>query len=154
LVFDLGTVGEDAFYMDSLGNTTGVYDDGRTWGLGELDEEARIIDREVWGTDRDRIGLWDQECIAEPNVVYPFGDPRANCTRDNGRQYTEDLNGNGILDADGGEYFRYVVRLDEQSELLVRDTAASGTGFGLYRIPLRAGEPVIGASDATWRFIR
>ncbi|HSJ32844.1 MAG TPA: cell surface protein SprA, partial [Longimicrobiales bacterium] len=154
LIFDIGTVGEDAFYVDSLGNTNGVYEDGRTWGLGELDEEARLIDREVWGTDRDRIGLWNQECIAEPNVVYPFGDPRSNCTRGNGRQDTEDLNGNGILDADDGQYFRYVVRLDEASEYLVRDTAATGTVFRLYRIPLRTGEPVNGAGDATWRFIR
>ena len=154
LIFDIGTVGEDAFHIDSLGNTTGTYDDGRTWGLGVLDEEARVIDREVWGTERDLIGLWNQECLAEPNVVYAFGDPRANCTRGNGRQDTEDLNGNGILDADDGQYFRYVVRLDEASEYLVRDTSATGTGFRHYRIPLRTGEPVNGAGDATWRFIR
>ncbi|HEX2168147.1 MAG TPA: hypothetical protein VHG09_13015, partial [Longimicrobiales bacterium] len=154
LIFDIGTVGEDAFYMDSLGNTNGTYPDGRTWGLGELDEEARIIDREVWGTDADRIGLWNQECLAEPNIVYPFSDVRSNCTRNNGRPDSEDMNGNGILDQDDGQYFRYVVQLDGNSEYLVRDTAATGTGFRLYRIPLRSGDPVNGATDATWRFIR
>ncbi|MBR9991361.1 MAG: hypothetical protein KFH98_16475 [Gemmatimonadetes bacterium] len=154
LIFDIGTVSEDAFYIDSLGNTSGTYEDGRPWGLGVLDEEARIIDREVWGTERDRMGLWNQQCMAEPNAVYPFGDRRANCTRNNGRQDSEDLNGNGILDADDGQYFRYVVRLDEASRYLVRDTAATQTGFRLYRIPLRSGEPLNGAGDATWRFIR
>src|SRR5690606_11809569 len=132
----------------------GTYDDGRTWGLGELDEEARIIDREVWGVEADQLGLWNQECRAEPNIVYDFSDVRANCTRNNGRQDSEDLNGNGILDADDGQYFRYVVQLGESSEYLVRDTAATGTGFRLYRIPLRSGDPVNGATDATWRFIR
>jgi hypothetical protein len=154
LIFDIGTVSEDAFYVDSLGNTTGTYEDGRPWGLGRLDEEARIINREVWGTDRDQLGLWDQNCRAEPILTYPLGDARANCTRNNGVQDSEDLNGNGILDADDGQYFRYVVQLDQLSEFLVRDTAATGTGYRLYRIPLRDGVPVNGANDATWRFIR
>ena len=39
--------------------------DGRPWGLGLLDEEARVADREVWGLDKDRRGLWDQPCLAE-----------------------------------------------------------------------------------------
>jgi hypothetical protein len=154
LIVDIGTVGEDAFYADSLGRTNGVYDDGRAWGLGVLDEEARVIEREIWGTDKDRRGLWDQNCRAEPLVAYPLGDPRSNCTRGNGVPDTEDLNGNGILDADDGQYFRYVVQLDRLSEYLVRDTAATGTGFRLYRIPLRSGVAVNGANDGTWRFIR
>jgi hypothetical protein len=154
LIFDVGTVGEDAFYMDSLGRTSGVYPDGTPWGLGVLDEEASLINREVWGTERDRRGLWNQECMAEPLIPYPLGDPRANCTRNNGLQDTEDLNGNGILDADDGQYFRYVVQLDRMSEYLMRDTMATGTGYRLYRIPLRSGTAVNGANDGTWRFIR
>jgi len=155
LVFDIGTISEDAFYMDAQGNTEGEYEEnGRQWGLRVLDEEARLIEREVWGTDKDALGLWDQECVREPLVTYPIGDPRVNCTRGNGLQDTEDLNGNGILDADDGQYFRYVVRLDEHSEYLVRDTQQTGTLYRLYRIPLRSGEPVNGANDGTWRFIR
>jgi hypothetical protein len=154
LIFDIGTVSEDAFYVDSLGLTNGTYDDGTPWGLGLLDEEARLINREVWGTERDQLGLWNQPCRAEPVLTYPLGDPRANCTRNNGVQDGEDLNGNGILDADDGQFFRYVVQLDQLSEFLVRDTAATGTGYRLYRIPLRDGVPVNGANDATWRFIR
>src|SRR5690606_4587278 len=155
LIFDIGTVSEDAFFVDSLGNVNGTYDEnGREWGLGILDEEARVVDREVWGTDKDLLGLWDQPCIAEPHVTYPLADPRSNCTRGNGIADTEDLNGNGILDASDGQYFRFVVQLDQLSEYLVRDTAATRTGFRLYRIPLRSGEAVNGANDATWRFIR
>jgi hypothetical protein len=154
LIFDVGTVGEDGFYMDSLGRTSGVYPDGTRWGLGVLDEEASLINREVWGTERDRRGLWDQQCMAEPLIPYPLGDPRANCTRNNGIPDSEDLNGNGILDADDGQYFRYVVQLDRISEYLMRDTVATGTGYRLYRIPLRSGTAVNGANEGTWRFIR
>ena len=154
LIFDVGVVSEDAFYVDSLGRTAGTDNDGRRWGEGELDEEARLIEREVWGTDKDQRGLWDQSCLAEPITVYALRDPRANCTRGNGFNDTEDLNGNGVLDRDDGQYFRYVVQLDETSEYLVRDTAATGTIFRLYRIPLRNGVAVNGANDGTWRFIR
>lgn len=157
LVFDIGVVGEDAFYVDSLGNTNGTYQtDGRPWGLGVLDEEARLAEREVWGTPLDQRGLWDQPCQAEPLQAYPLGDPRSNCARGNGIPDTEDLDGNGVLDAADGAYFRYVVRLDQLSPYLVRDTAATGTAYRLYRIPLRgaAGIPVNGASEATWRFVK
>src|SRR5690606_21952412 len=46
--------------------------------------------------------------------------------------------------------------LDQLSPYLVRDTAATGTAYRLYRIPLRgaAGLPVNGASEATWRFVK
>lgn len=159
LVFDIGTVGEDAFYFDEAGRTNGVYegDGGAPWGLGILDEEARVLDREIWGTLHDQRGLWDQPCSGQRGATYPLGDPRANCTRSNGRPDTEDLDGNGILSAADGQYFRYVVPLDEVTEYLVRDAGAGGTGtqFRLYRIPLRgAGATPIGASDATWRYIK
>src|SRR5690606_21552322 len=48
LIIDIGTVSEDAFYYDSLGATTGTYPDGRPWGLGILDEEARLAENEIW----------------------------------------------------------------------------------------------------------
>ena len=156
LVLDIGTAGEDAFYVDAEGNTNGTYPDGVPWGLGVLDEEASVSRREVWGPLQDARGLWDQPCDADPLTAYPRGDPRSNCTRGNGVNDTEDLDGNGILDADDGAYFRYVIRLDRVSQYLVRDTDATGTGFRLYRIPLRtgAGAAVNGANEGTWRFIK
>src|SRR5690606_7776229 len=48
LIIDIGTVSEDAFYYDSLGATSGTYPDGRPWGLGILDEEARLVEHEIW----------------------------------------------------------------------------------------------------------
>jgi hypothetical protein len=154
LVIDIGSAGEDAFYLDPEGNPSGVYPDGQPWGLGVLDAEARLAEREIWGPDRDARGLWDQPCEADPLTAYPLGDLRANCTRGNGIPDSEDLDGNGVLQAEDGALFRYVVTLDRLSPYLVRDTMATGTAFRLYRIPLRNGAPINGASDATWRFIR
>lgn len=157
LVIDIGTVSEDAYYFDSEGRTNGVYPDGRPWGIGILDEEARAAEREIWGPALDSLGLWDQPCRAEPgHQSYPLGDPRANCARGNGLLDTEDLDGNGILDATDGAYFRYVVRLDGASPYLVRDRAGTGTEFRLYRIPLRGpgAIPIGGANEGTWRYIK
>jgi len=154
LIFDFGTTAEDGFYVDSAGRTNGVYGDGRRWGLNELDEEARTRDREVWGTTADARGLWDQPCQAEPLKAYALGDERSNCTRGNGVPDTEDLDGNGALDPNDGEYFRYVVRLDQLSPYLARDTTETGTVYRLFRVRLRDGVPVNGATDGTWRSIK
>src|SRR6185437_5296057 len=96
-------------------------------------------------------------CRAEPGQrAYHPGDPRANCTRGNGEVDTEDLDGDGILQERDGAHFRYVVRLDRSSPYLVRDRSATGTEFALYRIPLRGpgALPLLGADDATWRYIK
>ncbi len=154
LIFDIGTVSEDAFYVDSLGRTTGTYPDGTPWGLGRLDEEARLADREVWGPDKDARGLWDQACVTKPTTSYQITDPRLNCTRGNGIRNSEDLDGNGVLTQSDGSYFRYTVRLDQLSEYLVRDRTQTGTNYQLYRIPLRSGTSINGANDGTWRFIK
>ena len=156
LVFDIGTVGEDAFYYDPSGNLSGVNGQGNPWGQGVLDEEARLARREIWGPEADARGLWDQDCEADPINPVPLGDRSANCTRKNGRPDTEDLNGNGVLDATDGAYYRYVVPLKQLSGYMIRDQSETGTPFRLYRIPLRGGgaTAVNGASAATWRFIR
>ena len=155
VIIDIGSVSEDAFYFDSTGATSGTTFIGRPWGQGVLDEEARLALREVWGPAMDARGLWDQACEADRRPV-PLGDPRANCTVNNGRPDSEDLNANGVLDDLDGPLFRYVVRLDGSSPYLVRDQAETGTPFRLYRIPLRGpgGIPVQNASDATWRFAK
>jgi hypothetical protein len=156
LVIDIGTVSEDAFYFDSTFALTGVDALGRPWGQGVLDEEASLAQREVWGPDDDRLGLWGQTCEADRANPVPLGDPRANCTVNNGRRDTEDLNGNGVLDPLDGPAFRYVIPLSRVSEYVVRDQAATGTRFRLYRVPLRGpgAIPMHGASEATWRFIQ
>ncbi len=156
LIFDIGTVGEDAFYYDLGGNLAGITDEGIPWGEGVLDEEARLAQREVWGPEADARGLWDQECEADRLNPVPLGDRRANCTRNNGRPDTEDLNGNGVLDDADGPYHRYAIRLDAVSPYLVRTQHETGTAFRLYRIPLRGATAtaVNGASAATWRFVK
>src|SRR5687768_6633563 len=154
LIFDIGTVSEDAFYYDDNGATNGTHEDGAPWGLGFLDEEARLAQREIWGPDLDARGLYNESCKGAGINTPPLGDVSANCARDNGSPDTEDLDGNGILDGSDGSYFRYVVSLDALSQYLVRDRSATQTQYRLYRIPLRDGTPINGASTATWRFIK
>ena len=155
LVIDIGTVDEDAFYFNDQGERSGTGSFGRPWGVGVLDEEARLAQREVWGPIDDQRGLWDQDCEADRLNPVPLGDPRANCTVLNGRPDTEDLNANGVLDGDG-PFHRYVVPIGPSSPYLVRGQNATSTAFRLFRIPLRglAGIPMNGASDASWRFVR
>ncbi|NIP80367.1 MAG: hypothetical protein GWM90_14530, partial [Gemmatimonadetes bacterium] len=158
LVIDIGSVSEDAYYVDETGAVQGTTEFGQPWGLGVLDEEAQLALREVWGPEHDRQGLWDQSCEADRLNPVPLGDPRANCTVLNGRPDTEDLNANGVLDGMDGPSFRYVVPIGRDSPYLVRDENATGSelGFRLFRIPLRGpgAIPLNGASDASWRFVK
>ena len=62
LIFDIGTVGEDAFYFDDQGNVNPSHPSGRPAGLGILDEEARLAQREIWGPDLDANGLYGESC--------------------------------------------------------------------------------------------
>ncbi|MEX2527510.1 MAG: hypothetical protein WEA09_07720 [Gemmatimonadota bacterium] len=155
LVVDLGRVSEDAHFVDQGGQTSGVRDDGRPWGLGVLDQEADPRRGEIWNPESDARGVWVEACEAEAGGIYRLGDRRANCTRGNGRPDTEDLNRNGILDLEE-RHQRWVVRLDGSSPYLVRDRSGTGTSFRLYRLPLRAltGDAVGGGlDDADWRAI-
>ena len=136
LIFDLGTVSEDALFVDEQGLASGTREGGDAWGLGALDQEADPRRGEIWSDELDRRGLWDEACLATRAVVYRIGDPRVNCTRGNGRPDSEDLDGDGNLDIDE-RYLRYLVELDGSSPYLVRDTTGTGTLFRLYRIPLR-----------------
>ncbi|MDX1748496.1 MAG: hypothetical protein R3324_21395, partial [Halobacteriales archaeon] len=122
LIIDIGTVSEDALVADSLGFPS---------GLGELDQEADPLVG-VWG-NQDDTGIWDQACVAEPDVTaYPLNDPRANCTNNNGIEDTEDLNRDNFLNTEE-RYIRFVVPLNEPSRYLDRQTASD---FSKYRIPL------------------
>ena len=138
LVIDLGAVGEDGMFIDGQGRTSGVKENGAPWGLGRLDHEADPRLGEVWSDATDQRGLWGETCQAKPGAVYDLGDPRANCTRGNGVQDTEDLDGDGNLD-NLERYLRFVVPLDGSSPFLARNQAETGTEFRLYRIPIRGG---------------
>ncbi|MGI9626195.1 MAG: hypothetical protein ACR2QM_05110, partial [Longimicrobiales bacterium] len=137
LVFDLGVVSEDAFFVDAEGAVSGLKaGSGLPWGLGLLDQEADPRRGEVWGNLTDGRGVWDESCFGERARVYRLGDDRANCTRGNGRPDSEDLDEDGNLDT-LERYRRYVVPLDGTSPFLVRDREATGTDFRLYRVPIR-----------------
>jgi len=156
LVIDLGTVTEDAFFVDATGSTTGLRDDGRSWGLGLLDQEADPRLGELWNDTRDAGGVWAETCLSEPGRIYPAGDERASCSAGNGRPDSEDLDSDGNLDVQE-RHLRYVVRLDGTSPFLERNRNETGTEFQLYRIPIRgaAGVEVGGSiTDADLRAVR
>ncbi|MEJ2540163.1 MAG: hypothetical protein P8188_09355 [Gemmatimonadota bacterium] len=155
LVVDLGTVSEDALFVDADGNTSGVKENAVPWGLGVLDQEADPALGQVWGNALDAVGLWSEECVGEPGRIWRLGDPRANCTRSNGRNDTEDLDGDGNLDT-AERTLRYVVDLGSSSPFLARGRNETGTDFRLYRIPIRgAGVEVNGpVTEADLRAVR
>jgi hypothetical protein len=156
LVLDLGTVSEDALFIDANGNTSGTRADGRPWGLGILDQEADPARGELWNDAADALGVWGETCTAERGRIYRIGDPRSVCTRGNGRPDSEDLDGDGILDTQE-RHLRYVVLLDGSSPYLARSAAETGTDFQLYRIPIRGvGAIEVGGAvgDADLRSVR
>ncbi|MCH7933457.1 MAG: hypothetical protein IIC36_05625 [Gemmatimonadetes bacterium] len=156
LIIDLGVTGEDALFIDAQGRTAGVKGNGTPWGLGRLDHEADPRLGEVWSDDADQRGVWGETCQAKAGTVYDLGDRRANCTRGNGVQDSEDLDGDGNLD-NLERYIRFVVRLDGSSPFLVRNQSETGTEFQLYRIPLRGADvtEVPGAfSEADFRAVK
>ncbi|MBT8396850.1 MAG: hypothetical protein KJN92_07780 [Gemmatimonadetes bacterium] len=157
LLLDLGRVGEDAFFLDGDRQTTGTHPDtGENWGLGFLDQEADPRKGEIWNRLLDEGGVWVEECLGARGRIYPLGDPRANCTRSNGRNDTEDLDGDGNLLTEDRVY-RYKVRLDGNSPYLVRTRQETGTSFQLYRIPLRGPDALnVGGrvTEADWRAVK
>ncbi|MEQ1857118.1 MAG: hypothetical protein ABL963_11630, partial [Longimicrobiales bacterium] len=155
LVVDLGTVSEDAFFVDSAGGVNGARSDGRLWGIGQLDQEADPRLGEIWSDATDAFGVWGETCVAERGRIHRPGDPRANCTRANGRPDSEDLDADGNLD--GSErHLRYVIPLDASSPYLERTASETGTGFQLFRIPIRSASTFVGGvlSEADLRQIR
>jgi len=157
LALDLGRVSEDALFVDGEGRTSGTHPGtGESWGLGFLDQEADPRKGEIWNGLLDEAGVWVEDCVGARGRIYPLGDPRANCTRENGRNDSEDLDGDGNLMTEDRVY-RYVVRLDGNSPYLVRTRQETGSSFQLYRIPLRGPDAVnVGGrvTDADWRAVK
>ena len=142
LLLDLGSVSEDGLFIDSLGNTSGTrQESGVPWGLGVLDQEADPRRGEIWNSEADARGVWPERCVSRPGAIYRPGDPRANCTRENGRRDQEDLDEDGNLDV-AERHLRYVIRLDGTSPYLTRTRTETGTDFQLYRIPIRGPDAV------------
>ena len=147
LVFDLGTVNEDALGIAPLTIATTGSDSvftGRQYvGPGRLDSERSSFD--VFDAQVDDIGILGDrpdvlvdavtgEEIPEPGAlcerflssavpVFPWGDLSGRCTRGNGSLDTEDLNGDNVLNATGANesVFRYVVTLLPGDKYFVRN---------------------------------
>jgi len=157
LILDLGRVSEDALFTDGEGRTSGVDPDtGEPWGLGFLDQEADPMRGEIWNDLLDRRGVWVEACEGKRGQIYVLGDPSANCTRGNGRNDTEDLDGNGNR-ATEDRVYRYVVHLDGSSPYLTRTREETGSSFQLYRIPLRGPLATnVGGrvTEADWRAVK
>ncbi|MEJ2483879.1 MAG: hypothetical protein P8049_12405, partial [Gemmatimonadota bacterium] len=142
IIIDVGTVSEDAVVLDSLGFPA---------GLGQLDQEVDPLVG-VWG-NQDDTGIWDQGCTATPDeTAYPLGDPRANCTRGNGLEDSEDLNRDAFLNRDE-RFFRYVIPLNVASRYLVRPTGGEFE-FNLYRVPLRLPDYQVNATGENQQNVR
>jgi len=173
LVVDLGTVSEDALAVapDSFtANGADTVFTGRQYvGAGRLDTErsevgifnAGVDDIGILGDRPDNIVEVGQGPIGELPLcqrllqnsvpVFPWGDLSSRCTRGNGVLDTEDLNGDGVLDAAGPNesVFRYIVDLAADS-FFVRDgvtitgTDQQSTTWKLYRVPLRSVAQTLG----------
>ncbi|HKH83930.1 MAG TPA: cell surface protein SprA [Gemmatimonadales bacterium] len=146
LVFDLGTVNEDALALAPQAMTVAGSDtsfSGRQYvGLGRLDTERSSID--IFDAQVDDIGILGdrpdalvdgltgepidplplcQRFLGTSVPVFPWGDLSGRCTRGNGSLDTEDLNGDNVLNASGANesVFRYVVNLAPGSKYFVRN---------------------------------
>ncbi|MGH7586366.1 MAG: hypothetical protein ACREMH_08985 [Gemmatimonadales bacterium] len=175
LVFDLGTVSEDALAVAPTEFTVSGTD--TTWtgrqyvGPSRLDTErsatgifnADVDDNGVLG-DRPDVVLGPAGPVTEPALcqrvlsasvpVFPWGDLSARCSNGNGVLDAEDLNGDNLLDARGSNenVFRWVVDL-AAGDYFVRDGVTTpepgGTTarWSLYRLPIRLPEEVIGTPN-------
>jgi hypothetical protein len=172
LVFDLGTVSEDAVAIAPDTFTTNGADTvftGRQYvGQGKLDTERTDIG--IFNAETDDIGILGDrpDSILEAGLgpvadlplctrtlsnsvqVFPWGDLSGRCTNGNGVLDTEDLNGDTGLDLTGSNenVFRYIVDLAADS-FFVRNGVTTTDNQGrtatwkLYRVPIRQPSAVL-----------
>lgn len=172
LVFDLGTVSEDALAMAPTAFTVNGAD--TTWtgrqyiGAGRLDTErnatgtfsARTDDIGTLGDRPDQVtgpgGVvvkppLCRRVVSSAVEIFPWGDLGSRCSNGNGLLDTEDLDGDLLLDARGPDEdaFRYVVDLNNPKyRVRLGSTTTNGqgqtAGWTLYRIPLRDVDQQLG----------
>ncbi|MBA3497526.1 MAG: cell surface protein SprA, partial [Gemmatimonadales bacterium] len=171
LVFDLGTVSEDAVALApdtfAVAGADTLYTGRQYVGLGTLDTERTDIG--IFNAETDDLGiLGDRPAeIEEAGLgpvqelplcsrsltnsvpLFPWGDLSGRCSQGNGVLDTEDLNGDLGLDLTGANenVFRYVVDLAADS-FFVRNGVSSTvdgqtTTWKLYRIPIRRPSAVL-----------
>jgi hypothetical protein len=161
LVVDLGRMSEDAIALGpeslTVAGADSVFTGKQYLGLGRLDTERQSTG--VFNAATDDIGILGDrpdalvvngEPVDSPalcrrqlanNVeVFPWGDLGARCSNGNGTLDTEDQDGDNVLDGQGAaeDAFRWVIDL-RSSPYFVRDGVqnSDGTGWKLYRLPLR-----------------
>jgi hypothetical protein len=171
LVFDLGTVSEDAIAIAPESLTVNGSDStftGRQFvGLGRLDTERQqsgifnaatddigiLNDRPdnlvVNGLLQDHVALCRRR-LSNTIDLFPWGDLNARCTNGNGVLDAEDLDNDNDLDASftTESALRWVIDL-RTSPYFVRNGVQSPNGsvWKLYRIPLRAAPDTIGSPN-------
>jgi len=171
LVFDLGTVSEDAVAIApdtmTVSDADTLFTGRQLVGIGELDTERSDVG--IFNAQVDDIGiLGDRPPIFEiPDgpigelplctrtlgsvvALFRWGDLSARCTRGNGVLDTEDLDGDQLLNAAGAgeDVFRYVVDLARgdfyvRDGVTTRDSQGRAATWRLYRIPLREATDTI-----------
>lgn len=171
LVIDLGTVDEDAVALapDSLlvNGTDTTYTGRQLVGVGRLDTERRASG--IFNAATDDIGILgdrpDLQTIGGPLPafalcrqvlsgsvqVFPWGDLSSRCSNGNGVLDTEDLDGDNSLNARGAtdNAIRFVVDLNDL-RYFVRNGVldqSTGTGWKLYRVPLRLPDATVGTPN-------
>jgi motility/secretion related protein SprA len=172
LVFDLGTVSEDAVAIapDSfaVNGADTIYSGRQLVGQGRLDTErtdigifnAETDDNGILGDRPESILQEGAGPVAELPLcsrtltnavpIFPWGDLSSRCTNGNGVLDTEDLNGDQGLDLTGSNenVFRYVVNV-AAGTFFVRDGVTTTDAQGrtatwkLFRIPIRQPTAVI-----------
>ena len=166
LVVDLGTVGEDALAIApeslTVTGTDSVWTGRRYAGIGRLDTEREPTGYFNAQSDDNGIGVDRPDSLVVNGApvedmatcgqtlsgvvaLFAWGDLGVRCTRGNGTLDTEDLNGDNVLDANGSNdnVRRYIVKLGDP-RYFVR---SGGTGWRLYRIPLRQPDAVLGTPN-------
>ncbi len=155
LIFDLGTVNEDALAVApqtiAVTGSDTVFSGRQTIGEGRLDTERSTFD--VFDAQVDDVGILGdrpdilldaltgepvegfpegiplcQRLLSTSVPVFPWGDLSGRCSRGNGTLDTEDLNGDNVLNASGTNesVFRYVVSLAPGSKYFVRNGKDQG----------------------------
>ncbi|RPJ49301.1 MAG: hypothetical protein EHM19_00615, partial [Candidatus Latescibacterota bacterium] len=146
LRIDMGLLGEDAMWSDAAPNGTldsedknrdGVLDD--TGADGSNDEDSGL-DGLFNGSEPGGAGdASGDDWAYDENEAGDYS--RINGTEDNGFLDTEDLNGNGYVDAEKA-YYRFSIDLGSEEYVAARGAQDGDRNWKLFRIPLAKAEAV------------